>query len=85
MILNEIKKLIQLICQLTNYTTDMPPHQLLEHDSVLTFNSMSTQDSGLLTCTAQNEFGEDHVSVSVIVRSREYIYICTTVQNDSNP
>ncbi|CAC5407140.1 HMCN [Mytilus coruscus] len=53
----------------TKHTTDMPSLQLLKHDSVLTLYSVNTQDSGLLTCTAQNEFGEDHVSVSVIVRS----------------
>ncbi|CAG2257832.1 HMCN [Mytilus edulis] len=54
----------------TKHTTDMPSHQLLKNDSVLTLNSLSTQESGLLTCTAQNEFGEAHVSISVIVRSQ---------------
>ncbi|XP_071138696.1 neuronal cell adhesion molecule-like [Mytilus edulis] len=54
----------------TRHTTDMPSHHFHKHDSVLTLNSMSTQESGLLTCSAQNEFGEDHVSVSVIVRSQ---------------
>ncbi|XP_071138698.1 uncharacterized protein [Mytilus edulis] len=53
----------------TKHTTDMPSHHLLKHDTVLTLYSVTTQDSGLLTCTAKNEFGEDHVSVSVIVRS----------------
>ncbi|VDH96780.1 Hypothetical predicted protein [Mytilus galloprovincialis] len=62
-------KIIWTYNMFTKHTTDMPSHQLLKHDSVLTLYSVTTQDSGLLTCTAQNEFGEDHVSVSVIVRS----------------
>ncbi|VDI38762.1 Hypothetical predicted protein, partial [Mytilus galloprovincialis] len=54
----------------TKHTTDMPLHQLHNHGSVLTLCSINTQESGLLTCSAKNEFGEDHVSVSVIVRSQ---------------
>ncbi|CAC5424735.1 NOTCH3 [Mytilus coruscus] len=53
----------------TKHTTDMPSHQLYKHDSVLTLYTINTQESGLLTCSAHNEFGENHVSVSVIVRS----------------
>lgn len=69
-----MRKIIDFIWQYTKHTTDMPSHQLLKNDSVLTLNSLSTQESGLLTCTAQNEFGEAHVSISVIVRSRKFIF-----------
>lgn len=47
----------------------MPSHQLYNNGSVLTLYSSNTQESGQLTCTAQNEFGEDHVSIPVIVRT----------------
>ncbi|VDI36495.1 Hypothetical predicted protein [Mytilus galloprovincialis] len=51
------------------HTTDMPSHQIHNHGSVLTLYTIDTQESGQLTCTAQNEFREEHVSVSVIVRN----------------
>ncbi|XP_071138695.1 uncharacterized protein [Mytilus edulis] len=51
------------------HTKDMPSHQLYDNGSVLMLYSINTQESGQLTCTAHNEFGEDHVFVSVIVRT----------------
>lgn len=51
----------------------MPSHQLYDKGSVLMLYSINTQESGQLKCTAQNEFGEDHVFVSVIVRIRKCI------------
>lgn len=51
----------------------MPSHQLYDNGSVLMLYSINTQESGQLTCTARNEFGEDHVFVSVIVRTRKCI------------
>lgn len=53
----------------------MPSHQLYDNGSVLMLYSINTQESGQLTCTAHNEFGEDHVFVSVIVRTRKCFYI----------
>lgn len=50
----------------------MPSHQIHNHGSVLTLYTIDTQESGQLTCTAQNEFREEHVSVSVIVRNCEF-------------
>ncbi|CAG2217861.1 HMCN [Mytilus edulis] len=41
----------------TKHTTDMPSHQLHEHDSVLTLYTINTQESGLLTCSAKMNLG----------------------------
>ncbi|VDI57264.1 Hypothetical predicted protein [Mytilus galloprovincialis] len=54
----------------TQQSTTLPSHQLHQHGSLLTLFAIKTHESGTLTCTAQNEFGNDKSSVAVVFRQR---------------
>lgn len=50
----------------------MPSHQLHQDGQVLTLFAHNTFNSGTLTCTAVNSFGDDKASVAVIFKNRMY-------------
>ncbi|CAC5361985.1 unnamed protein product [Mytilus coruscus] len=53
-------------------STTMPSHQLHQRGQVLTIFAIKTLESGTLTCTAVNAFGDDRASVAVIFKNRMY-------------
>ncbi|XP_076082118.1 peroxidasin homolog [Mytilus galloprovincialis] len=53
----------------TQQSTTLPSHQLHQQGSLLTLFAIKTHESGTLTCTAENEFGNDTASISVIFRN----------------
>ncbi|VDI14974.1 Hypothetical predicted protein [Mytilus galloprovincialis] len=50
-------------------STTMPSHQLHQDGQVLTLFAHNTLNSGTLTCTAVNSFGDDKASVAVIFKN----------------
>ncbi|VDI45895.1 Hypothetical predicted protein [Mytilus galloprovincialis] len=52
----------------TKQSTALPSHQLHQQGRLLTLFSIKTHESGTLTCTAENEFGNDKASVAVVFR-----------------
>ncbi|XP_063418146.1 hemicentin-1-like [Mytilus trossulus] len=50
----------------------LPSHQLHQGGQVLTLFALKTLESGTLTCAAENAFGVDRASVTVIFKSRMY-------------
>lgn len=50
-------------------STKMPSNELHQDGHVLTLFALKTLESGTLTCTATNDFGEDKASAAVIFRN----------------
>lgn len=50
----------------------MPSNQIHNNGPVITLVALKTLESGTLTCTALNEFGDEKISVAVIFRNRMY-------------
>lgn len=50
----------------------MPPHHDHPDGHLLTLFAVKTLQSGTLTCTAVNEFGQDKASATVVFRNRMY-------------